>query len=121
MAKPPEPLVELLPLAQLVVEAAVESIVSTGPAPPKVDNPDRHKDVGSMAAEQLVVLRIVRVLRGTCASATLTVKKPLAPYAVKVGTTGAWLLQSTEAEPLVLGRYGPDSWHISRVEAALRA
>ena len=117
MAKPPEPLREMLPLASLVVEASVVEVKSTGPAQPRPPKADEHKDVGVMAPEQEIVLEIVRVLKGTHPDNTITVKKPIAPYAVKVGTKGAWLV---DANHVILGRYGPDSWHITRVVEALQ-
>jgi hypothetical protein len=117
VAKPPEPLAEMLPLATLVVEASVVEVKRTGPPQPRPPNADEHRDVGTMSPDQDLVLEIVRVLKGSHADKMITVTKPIAPYAVKVGTKGAWLLDDKN---VILGRYGPDSWHISRVEAALK-
>jgi hypothetical protein len=120
MAKPPEPLQEVLPKAALVVDARVKEVVSTAPPIARPDAPEEWRDVGVMSSEQVLVLEIARVLKGTLASKTVTVKKPVAPYAVKVGTKGAWLLDTSGGEITVLGRYGPDSWNMERVEDALR-
>ena len=121
MAKPPEPLADMLPLAGLVVDAIVKEVVSTGPATARPAGVDEHaKDVGTVAPEQVIVLEVKRVLKGAHSGPTIEVQKPLAPYSVKVGTAGAWLLDTNGAKPVVMGRYGPDSWHITRVEAALK-
>lgn len=116
MAKPPEPLAEVLPQAALVVEATVAKVVSTGAPTPQPEKPADHRDVGAQAPEQMLVLDVTRVLKGAHAGKTLEVRKPVAPYAVKEGTKGAWLV---DKDGVVLGRYGPDSWPLSRVEAAL--
>lgn len=111
MARPPEPLDEMLPKASLVIEATVVEVKRTGPPQPRPEHADEWRDVGTMAPEQELVLEIARVIKGAHADKTITVTKPVAPYAVKVGTTGPWLLDENH---VVLGRYGPDSWHISR-------
>lgn len=116
MAKPPEPLATVLPLAALVVEASVAQVLSTGAPIPRPDKPASHRDVGAQSPEQVLVLDVSRVLKGAHAAKTLQVKKPVAPYAVKVGTTGAWLV---DEHGVLLGRYGPDSWPLAKVEAAL--
>jgi hypothetical protein len=115
MAKPPEPLSEMLPLAAVVVEARVARVLSTGAPAPRPEAPAGHRDVGMTAPEQTLVLEVARVLKGE-AGATLEVKKPAAGYAVAEGTKGAWLI---DANGVVLGRYGPDSWPLARVTAAL--
>src|SRR5262245_32640138 len=112
----------MLPTADLVVEATVKEVVSTGPATQRPAGVEAsHKDVGTMSPQQTVILDVKRVLKGALADTTLQVLKPLAPYAVKVGTSGAWLLEMNGPVPVVMGRYGPDSWHISRVEQALKS
>jgi hypothetical protein len=120
MAKPPEPLAEMLPTATLVVEAVVAQVLSTGPRPlqPEADaKPKDHTDRGILSAPQTLTLEVMRVLKGKHAGKTITVEKPAAPYSLMPGASGAFLL---DEKNVILGRYGPDSWHITRVEAALK-
>lgn len=119
MAKPPEPLEEMLPDAALVVVAKVARVVSTGkPLPPLPASEEPKSDRGARSPEQTVELDVIKVLKGDLqGDGALTVTKPVAPYAVAEGTKGAWLI---DKDGVVLGRYGPDSWRQSFVEAALR-
>ena len=121
MAKPPEPLEEMLPQATLVVIAKVARVVSTGaPLPPLPPTDEPKSDRGARSPEQKLELDVIKVLKGTLANdqaSALVVTKPVAPYAVREGTQGAWLI---DANGIVLGRYGPDSWRPSHVEAALK-
>ena len=122
MAKPPEPLHEMLPRASLVVDASVREVLSTGaPLAPPADKPATWSDKGTMNSEQVLVLDVARVLKGAHAGGTVTVTKPVAPYAVKAGTKGAWLLEAVAGGFVVLGRYGPDTWALAQVEEALKA
>ncbi len=117
MAKPPEPLHEIIPLATLVVEATVKEVTATGPTPPPPDKPATWSDKGTLNPSQELVLDVARVLRGTLDGATVTARKPEAGYMVKVGVKGAWLI---DADGVVLGRYGPDTWTLDKVEAACK-
>ena len=109
----------MLPHATLVVIAKVARIVSTGaPLPPLPASEEAQSDRGAKSPEQKLELDVIKVLKGTTADASaLVVTKPIAPYAVQEGTQGAWLI---DANGVVLGRYGPDSWRASHVEAALK-
>jgi hypothetical protein len=109
----------MLPLATLVVIAKVARVVSTGPALAPLPPTDKPKsDRGAKSPEQQLELDVIKVLKGTPADASaLVVTKPVAPYAAQEGTQGAWLI---DANGVVLGRYGPDSWRASHVEAALK-
>jgi hypothetical protein len=114
VAKPPEPLAEILALAVVVVDATVAEIVRTGDTP--AQNADaQHGGGGGAHPEQSVRLDVARVLRGQPAS-PLTVTKPPGAYLVKVGTTGAWLVDDAG---VILGRYGPDSWSLAKVVDAV--
>lgn len=116
MAKPPEPLEEMLPRAALVVVATVKRVLSTGaPLPPLPEREEHKSDIGARAPEQTLELEVESVLKGTHQGA-LTVRKPIAGYSVREGTKGAWLIDDTGT---VLGRYGPDSWRTVHVQAAL--
>ncbi|MBI5496835.1 MAG: hypothetical protein HY904_17610 [Deltaproteobacteria bacterium] len=107
MAKPPEPLAWVLPSAVLVVEADVVEVVATetpstpGKAPP-----------------QVVRLQVRRVLRGT-AEGVLEVRKPEGSYQLSAGNTGPFLVGAGQPGE-ILGRYGPDTWRLADIEAALR-
>jgi len=116
MAKPPEPLQEILPSASIVVDAVVKEVVSTGPTPPSTGKPEEWTSKGTQNPEQQIVLTVNRVLRGK-ADAELRVTKPVAGYMVKAGTKGAWLVDD---KGVILGRYGPDTWALDKVEAALK-
>lgn len=118
MAIPPEPLQELLPHATWVVEAEVAEVLSTGPEAPKVGAPPGWTDTGQKVAAQRVRLKVTRVLRGQPVQ-ELVVDKPLASYALRAGNKGPFLLDGTQPHPVILGRYGPDSYALGKIEAAL--
>ena len=116
MAKPPEPLQEVLPKAVWVVDAEVVEVLKQGPAPEKKEARAGASDTGQKTASQTVKLKIKRVLHGEKV-AELVVEKPEAQYALKAGNHGPFLI---DASKTILGRYGPDSWRQSHVEAALK-
>lgn len=116
MAKPPEPIEEVLPKAHWVVDAEVAEVLSTGPMPPKVEAAPGATSTGQKVASQTVKLKVKRVLRGE-AVAELVVEKPEAGYLLKAGNHGPFLIDSTK---LILGRYGPDSYSFDRIEKALK-
>jgi len=118
MALPPEPLLELLPHATWVVEAEVAEVLSTGPEVPKISAPAGWTDTGQKVASQRVRLKVTRVLRGKDVQ-ELVVDKPLAAYALRAGNRGPFLLDGTQTYPVILGRYGPDSYALAKIEAAL--
>ena len=117
MAKPPEPLTEVLLDAVLIVDAVVKEVVSTGAPLPAPDKPAEWSDRGTQHPQQVLVLEVARVLKGALDATTVQVTKPAGAYMVKAGTKGAWLLDDKR---VVLGRYGPDSWALDRVEAAVK-
>src|SRR5688572_18171556 len=113
MAKPPEPLEEIFPLTSIIVDAEVKEVKSTDPDtdPSGPDNP-----------RQIVVLSVKKLVRGTLndgekKSSEILATKPKAPYVVKAGTKGAFLLN---ADRTILGRYGPDTWRLEKIETKLR-
>ncbi|MCU0697639.1 MAG: hypothetical protein MUC96_14020 [Myxococcaceae bacterium] len=116
MAKPPEPLADVLPQARWVVDAEVIEVVASGPTPPRKDAPPGSTSVGNLAAAQTVKLAVKQVLRGDSVR-ELVVEKPAAGYALKPGDKGPFLV---DANMVILGRYGPDSWHPERIAAALK-
>lgn len=116
MAKPPEPIEEVLPNAQWVVDGEVVEVLSTGAEPPKKDAPPTATSVGRRVASQKVKLKVKRVLRGEKV-AEIVVEKPEAGYSLKAGNHGPFLIDSSRT---ILGRYGPDSWSFERIEKALK-
>jgi hypothetical protein len=119
MAKPPEPLEEVLPLAVWVVDAEVVAVLKTGPRPPQPELPPRAKpgiaDVGFRNAGQTVKLKVKRVLRGAAVK-ELTVEKPVGGYMLKEGNHGPFLVDKAK---VILGRYGPDTYSFEKLEAAI--
>ncbi|HCF58935.1 MAG TPA: hypothetical protein DFS52_13205 [Myxococcales bacterium] len=122
MALPPEPIEEVLPQAALVVEAEVESILSTGPAQPPVQaKPGATGAPGRDAPDQTVKLRVTKVHKGPAGLSELVVLKPVAGYALRAGNKGPFLLDDAKPHPVILGRYGPDTWNLGRVLEGLGA
>lgn len=117
MAKPPEPIEEVMPNAAWVVDAEVTEVVATGPQPPKVNAPAGATSTGQKSASQTIKLKVNRVLRGE-AIKELTVEKPEAGYSLRAGNKGPFLI---DASKTILGRYGPDSYSWERVEQALKS
>lgn len=115
MALPPEPLDDVLPAAALVVVAEVLSVADLEPWPTDGRGPP---DSAADRPAQRVQLRVQRVLRGSSAS-ELTVQKPAAAYALHPGVRGAFLLDTSTDKPAILGRYGPDTYAVEEIEAAL--
>jgi hypothetical protein len=115
MAKPPEPIEDVIPSATWVVDAEVTEVLATGPQPPKVDAKPGATSTGQKTASQTVKLKIKRVLHGEKV-AELVVEKPEAQYALKPGNHGPFLIDATRT---ILGRYGPDSYSFERIEKAL--
>jgi hypothetical protein len=120
MAIPPEPLEELLAQATDVVDAEVARVLETGPAPEQPNAPrEGATSVGYKTPMQVVELKIARTLKGN-AKGTVTVQKPVAAYALRPGNKGPFFLQAGSPNPLILGRYGPDTHRMHLVEAALK-
>lgn len=119
MALPPEPIEEVLPKAKTVLEAEVAEVVSTGPTPPKIETKRGATSVGHKVASQVVKLKVTKVHRGAASVKEIVVEKPVAGYALKAGNKGAFLLDDSQPRPVILGRYGPDTWSVGWVEKAL--
>lgn len=120
MALPPEPLREVLPQATWVVDAEVTEVVSLGAEQPKPQAEPGATSVPYSVRSQVVKLRVNRVLKGAAVpSQELVVEKPVGAYALKAGNKGPFLIGSGSPHPVILGRYGPDSWALARVEEAV--
>ncbi len=116
MAKPPEPLQEVLPRACWVFDAEVVEVLKQGPAPAKKEAPAGASDTGQKTASQTVKLKINRVLKGEQVK-EMIVEKPEAGYALRAGNHGPFLIDDSK---VILGRYGPDSYAFSKLEEALK-
>jgi hypothetical protein len=116
MAIPPEPIEDVLRSAVLVVDAEVTQIVSTGPATAKLNAKPGSTSTGAKSPSQTVKLTVKRVLHGP-APTELVVEKPEAGYALRVGNQGPFLI---DASNVILGRYGPDSYSVEKIERALK-
>lgn len=116
MALPPEPLNEVLPKASWVVDAEVMEVIKQGPAPEKKEARAGATSTGQKTASQTVKLKIKRVLKGEQVK-ELIVEKPEANYALRAGNHGPFLIDDSK---IILGRYGPDSYAFSKLEAALK-
>ncbi len=121
MAKPPEPLQEILPRAALIVEAEVVEVLETGEAPPAPDAPQGYTSAGHQVASQLVELKVTRSLKGEASGDRLRVHKPVAAYGLRAGNHGPFLLEGEGDSWTIIGRYGPDSYKLSLIERALQA
>jgi hypothetical protein len=119
MAKPPEPLEEVLPLAVWVVDAEVVEVLQTGPKPPPPQLPPKARagvsSAGFKNASQIVKLKVKRVLRGGAVK-ELIVEKPVGSYMLRTGNHGPFLVDKAKN---ILGRYGPDSYSFAKLEAAI--
>ena len=121
MALPPEPIQEIIPNAALVVEAEVEAVLATGPLQPKVDAPPGTSGTGKKAANQTVKLKVTRVHKGPPSLKEVVAEKPVAGYALRAGNKGPFLLDGTKPNPLILGRYGPDTWDLKTILKGLES
>ena len=117
MAVPPEPLSVVLPLASTVVVAEVISVTNNDDGTPtdRTAPPSSHQAINS----QRVKLKVSRVLRGK-AGPELEVLKPVGDYALRVGNHGPFLLDGAAPVPTIVGRYGPDTYRLVDLEAALK-
>ena len=118
MAKPPEPIDEVLPRARWVVDAEVAEVMRNGPMPPRKEAPAGATSVGNKSQSQTVKLKVKRVLLGEPGTTELVAEKPEAGYALRAGNHGPFILDESKT---ILGRYGPDSYSWQKIEAALKA
>lgn len=122
MALPPEPIEEVLPQAALIVEAEVDAVLETAPALPAVEAPQGATSVpGREVPRQTVRLKVTKVHKGPADTREIVADKPVAGYALRSGNKGPFLLDASKPNPVILGRYGPDSWNLERILGALQA
>lgn len=126
MAIPPEPIAEVLPLADAVVLARVTRVLARAPQAPLAlgERPGVTDAPGTLSA-QTVELQIERVVHGTPGRVgqRLVVRKPEGDYLLAEGNHGPFLLRAAEEGGSaweILGRYGPDSYRLEVIEATLQ-
>jgi hypothetical protein len=122
VARRPEPLEELLPAAKTVIVGVVTRILKIGPRPPPPAAakvlPKGATSVGYVNAFEKVEIKIERVLKGVAViGGHVVAMKPVAPYSLRVGNSGPFML---DEENNILGRYGPDSHPLEKIERALQ-
>jgi hypothetical protein len=115
MAIPPDPLFSVLPQAKSIVVAEVIAVENRSDGLPQFGTPKPSAPM--KAPSQRVTLKVTRVLLGGAMTA-LTVIKPVGAYALRDGNHGPFLLGAGD-EPEILGRYGPDTYRLIDIEAAL--
>jgi hypothetical protein len=126
MAIPPEPIAELVAEASLIIEAQVMQVVAIGPTPKQRPSRPGHTDIGNQVAAQTLLLKVQRVLGGelpetAAKTGEMQAEKPIAAYALKVGSRGAFFLAGDGPVFRIIGRYGPDTYRVAVVEQALQA
>ena len=124
MALPPEPLALVKVDAVAAAIGEIVAVVSTGPTPPQREGKKGEKDIGNAAPAQELSLRVDTALHGpVVAGQTLTVTKPEGAWIASPGNKGPFLLGAPLVEggpPVILGRYGPDTWRADDVIAAYK-
>jgi hypothetical protein len=125
MALPPEPIDEVLPEAATAVLGEITAIVAEGTQAPFPKIEEGMSDApGVPVASQTVSLRVDKVLFGAAEVGELVeVLKPAGDYKLVIGNKGPFLLgapSAGEKRPTILGRYGPDTYPESLIEAAAK-
>lgn len=125
MALPPEPIDEVLPLADACMIAKVTQIISSGK---QSFIPDTSKDpeiveVPRDLPEQYVELEVKELLFGKMykVGQKLQIQKPSGDYVLKINLEAPFLIHHAEGakHPEILGRYGPDTWSLRVLKAAI--
>lgn len=118
MARPPEPIDEVLPAAEAAVVAEVLRVVQQSPQQPVARSEETSRP--TTAAKQVVELKVSRVLFGGLAAVGATVQaiKPEGAYALTAGNHGPFVLAQGKDGVEILGRYGPDTWPEALVQQA---
>ena len=116
MAKPPEPIDDVIPGADAAVLAEVVKVITQDPQKPSSGDPQMTSNPNDLAARQVVELKVSKVLFGKVAG-TVQVTKPAGAYALRAGNKGPFVLSKNG----ILGRFGPDTWpEAAVVQAASR-
>lgn len=124
MAIPPDPIEEVLEGASAAVMAEVTAVLTEDPQKPFTKTDPGTTSAGGEVARQVVELKVNERLFGEVKpGAKLKAVKPAGEYKLVVGNSGPFLLQlPSSGEPVILGRYGPDSYGRNAiVDAAKKA
>lgn len=110
MAKPPEPIEDVLPGAQAAVIAEVTRVLQQ--APQQAYERSLETSLPTTAARQVVELKVTSVLFGAVGSVgqVFQAVKPEGAYALRAGNHGPFVLSQSKEGVEILGRYGPDTW-----------
>ncbi len=124
MAIPPDPIDTVLPKATAAVVAEVTRIVAQDPQKPLPRVKEGTTDVPGQLARQVVELRVKEAIFGQAPAAggTLQAEKPAGEYTLAPGNQGPFLLAGRAgpgAKPVILGRYGPDTYPVDLIKARL--
>lgn len=118
MAIPPEPIDEILPLADAAVIAEVTRVLEQEPYRGPAAQPG-FADLPGDAPRQVVELKVEQPLFGQVSTGLITVIKPAGDYALMAGNRGPFLLGAgNDARLVIVGRYGPDTYRRETIEAA---
>lgn len=118
MAKPPEPIEEVLPQAQAAVIAEVTRVLEQAPQQKYPQSEETSRP--TTAARQVVELKVKSVLFGSVGTVGQLFKavKPEGAYALRAGNHGPFVLTQSPEGVEILGRYGPDTWPEAQVRQA---
>ncbi len=130
MAVPPLPLASIAEQIQIAVVAEVQAVwdetqqrwseqPATGsPEPGPVTGGQAPIGAAPALPAQRCRLHTQRVLKGEPGE-LVEVDKPRGAYVLVPGLAGPFLLGAGEQRPVILGRYGPDSYPVEEIEALL--
>lgn len=124
MAIPPDPIDEVLPKASAAVMAEVTAVLAEDPQKPLPKSEPGMTSAPGEVARQVVELNVKETLFGAVKNGTrLKAVKPAGEYKLLAGNKGPFLLHLPEGgDPVILGRYGPDSYgRAAIIDAAKRA
>jgi hypothetical protein len=126
MAIPPEPIDEVLPSVDACVVGEVTAILNTWKQEPlPVPKGELPADLPGVLAQQTVRLRVEDVLFGDVGAkgSDVELTKPPGDYTLRPGNKGPFLVKKPsgdEKHPVIVGRYGPDSYRLEVIEAAAK-
>lgn len=119
MAKPPEPIVELLAECDAIFVGEVVELLSLGKPPKQVPSAIRGipgaVDVPTLLPSQRLKIRVERVLHGRVQGEVVELDKPEGVYTLRKGNRGPFFIKAGS----IIGRYGPDTYNEPRIVAAL--
>ena len=124
MALPPEPIDEILPLAEFCVLAEITAIKERGHQAeiPKQPTPDTV-DIARQLPYQIVTIKIKQDIFGKLAplGQEIDIYKPPGDYFLRAGIEGYFLLhKADQPQPTIIGRYGPDTYSPKALLAAIQ-